>query len=834
MKIQCQCGAKYAFDVTPEMAHDPVRFACPGCGVDLSGPINDLIRQELSGAAAVPPPAPAPQPVVAPATAPAAAAIAPPPPPVPATSAPRLSISRSTAHAAAAPAAEAPAANAPQTCPKHRGEPIVEKCFVCQKPLCLKCMEMFGYVCSPLCKAKADSHGIDVPIYAGQKSVREAKQWRKVGLIGAGIAALVIGLIGLWIWWAWFGSLPHPIFSVRFEDQSSYAGSSQRPDANQLVFVHGGVLARYDIKTKKQIWQRELVTKADVEAEFQRRKKEIQEAANASRGSDFPMHIPLDEDIRKDAQIDLEQSQRLIVSGQNVWVEQIDSSDRKMVRYDWASGNPAQTISLTNHWGEGNLDGKELVFLERNDFEQNVITHISLESGESRVDVIGERIMTNVGKGGSPKVRRTQTVALAGGAGGTKGKQTTGGGLPLQPGPDSGKPMDPKKVEEDFQNLPLAAKLALPATLSNVRHQQQLFRAMKEDGTPAIGQDISKYKYVDFEFLPSKYGNLQWNVRMLQENFVVHDAMKPQTGGKSAMDKALDSGNVTVGRSLEMSTEIVNQWQREEGGGETVEDLSKYQITLHQPDAKDVADWTGEVIGMPFILPQKTVNIVMGGKSIIVLDKSNKKLWQADLGHAFGGGSGFEQQDEAEQSLGAGPCVERGDTLYIFDEATLTAFDLSNGNVRWRVPSVGILGLFFDDQGAIYMNTTSSDLDSLRFSRQIELGRKASEAVLKIDAKTGKVLWTVDPGGFISHVEGKYILCFASHQAPDDVDPDSLTSVPGAVKPSVMAIRRLDPKTGKVMWDYAQKRAPLDVRFHGNTIDLVFRKEVQVLKFLSF
>src|SRR5437868_5651804 len=105
MKIQCQCGAKYAFDVTPEMAHDPVRFACPGCGTDLSGPINDLIRQELAGAAPVPPAVPAPQPIaaaVAPPPAPVPAPMAPPPAPsVPVSSAPRLSISRSTAHAAA-------------------------------------------------------------------------------------------------------------------------------------------------------------------------------------------------------------------------------------------------------------------------------------------------------------------------------------------------------------------------------------------------------------------------------------------------------------------------------------------------------------------------------------------------------------------------------------------------------------------------------------------------------------------------------------------------------------------------------------------------------------
>src|ERR1035438_3851888 len=59
MKIQCSCGAKYAFDVTPEMAKTPVRFVCSACGLDASDFVNSLVRQELGlSAAAVGAPAP--------------------------------------------------------------------------------------------------------------------------------------------------------------------------------------------------------------------------------------------------------------------------------------------------------------------------------------------------------------------------------------------------------------------------------------------------------------------------------------------------------------------------------------------------------------------------------------------------------------------------------------------------------------------------------------------------------------------------------------------------------------------------------------------------------
>jgi hypothetical protein len=130
------------------------------------------------------------------------------------------------------------------------------------------------------------------------------------------------------------------------------------------------------------------------------------------------------------------------------------------------------------------------------------------------------------------------------------------------------------------------------------------------------------------------------------------------------------------------------------------------------------------------------------------------------------------------------------------------------------------------------VNSTTADLESIKFSRQIDISKKTDASVLHIDCKTGKVMWNVQPGGFVSHVDGKFVFCYASHQAPD-LDPDSLTTLPGMLN-SEMDLRRLDPKSGKIDWDYAEQRAPLSVRFKGNIIELVFRKEVEVLKFLTF
>ena len=56
----------------------------------------------------------------------------------------------------------------------------------------------------------------------------------------------------------------------------------------------------------------------------------------------------------------------------------------------------------------------------------------------------------------------------------------------------------------------------------------------------------------------------------------------------------------------------------------------------------------------------------------------------------------------------------------------------------------------------------------------------------------------------------------------------------GLETPPYVKIKMLNPKNGHEVWEHFQQRAPLDVEFEKNTIRLVFRKEVQVLKFLTF
>jgi len=86
VKVVCDCGQKYAFDVEPVNGRMPARVNCPVCGADGTHTANEHLARSLSTPPPPPPPRPAaptlaPAPVSALAPAPAPVQYAPPPPP---------------------------------------------------------------------------------------------------------------------------------------------------------------------------------------------------------------------------------------------------------------------------------------------------------------------------------------------------------------------------------------------------------------------------------------------------------------------------------------------------------------------------------------------------------------------------------------------------------------------------------------------------------------------------------------------------------------------------------------------------------------------------------
>jgi outer membrane protein assembly factor BamB len=780
MKIQCACGTKFEFEVTPEMVGNPVRFVCPSCGYDASEFVNNLVRQQFASSPSVPAPAPAP--------------VAARPAPV------RVQLHNP------APAAPEPAEtnDSPgQPCSKHPGQFATEKCYVCSKPICPKCMELFGYVCSPLCKAKAESHGIDIPVYAGQKSVIEAKMWRKVGLVSGVLAFLVIAFLGAWFWYAWFGSTPKVAFSVRFPNPS-YSGQSRWLAENQLVFLHGSELARYDLKTRKQVWSRTVLDQKQIEDQVAREledaKATIQQAMR--EGWRKVPEMPTAEKLRRWAERNAAETLDLRVQSGNIWV----LSPGKLTRYDAGTGQPIKEMPIPG--GQLIAHGREFLMMDPLALGKQKITHLDLTNGEIRTEELGGSIL--------PANTNVLVAGVAAKAGRAK---PAAGGLSLTPGKEPAAPLDPDKVAAQVAKMSKPARIALPALLANSMNQERILAELNEEAGPGPAGAMQKDPDSMFTLMPTADGFLRFSVRLREKRIVQRKAMK------AAPAKSVLDGNLNVTQTADVANEILNEMQRSRGGENVEEDESRYLVTLRRADGKD--EWRGEVVGPPMLFPLETVNVLTANKVVYVFNKDNKLIWKSPLNYNVVGG--FDSGDEGEVSYGLGPCVEHKGRLYVIDQGVLTAFDLPTGNAVWRLLSVGTVGIFFDDQDMVYVNTTTAGPEKIKYSRQIDITDRTATVVLKVDPANGKTIWSEQLGGYLRYVSGKFLYT-ASWFMPYE-DEDALS---GPDEPPYLKIKRINPSTGAEMWEHFQDRAPLDARFNRNTIRLVFKKEVQVLKFLTF
>jgi hypothetical protein len=395
-------------------------------------------------------------------------------------------------------------------------------------------------------------------------------------------------------------------------------------------------------------------------------------------------------------------------------------------------------------------------------------------------------------------------------------------------GKDAGGPLDPQKVAQQAQKLSTPGKIALPAVLSSSIHNRKTLEAMNDGpDTPrtTAGAGGRQSPEEPFMLMPTPDGFMRFTSKLLEEKIVTRQAMKAPPA-KSALD-----GPISVAQTGAAANEILNELQRNAGGDTVEEDESRYLVKLSSADGKN--EWSSEVIGPPRLHPLKTVNVLSMNKKIMVFDKQNKKLWEAPLTYNVGG---HELEDLGLNSgVGQGPCVERNNRLYVFDDGVLAAFDLATGNAVWRVPSVGITGLFFDDKDMLYVNTTDASPETIKYSRQIDITQMRSGQLLKIDPQDGKVVFKVSPPGPVTYVSGKFIYCVQSSDPSSDDEPmDSVMNLPGigGMKPFIR-IKRLSPSSGKEMWEHYESRGPLDVQFDKNTIRLIFKKEVEVLHFLS-
>lgn len=724
--------------------------------------------------------------------------------------APAVRLSRG---AVASAAAATPDVKDTRFCPKHPQQRVTEQCRVCGKGICPLCMQLFGYVCSPHCKEKAELQGMEIPQFAGQRDQAERAKWGKRGLFFKIAAVFGLLLLGVWFWYAWFGQRPKQAFKVRFEDEPAMSGGSAVCPENQIIFIHGAKLARYDLKTKKEVWLVRLVDKKKIEAEAAKIVKEV-EAEAAANTSEFPIKVPNLGTLIKELVRHAEESLQLRVHGKNVWVADGENARR----FDWATGDLKETVALTEVFGDGVMRGDEMQFKEQVDSGRINVTRFNLVSGKVQREEIGESLQAS--ETATNKFNPLLAAMLAKKSGGNP-KGGLGG-------------ISPHQLAAAVANAPLAGKLAAPATISVARRQQEALDEMEtmdgeNSGAAASGWDSAKVDSFERSSLfPTATGFIQMKSKMTERNFVSHSAMKAPPK-KSALD-----GPVNAAATMDIANELLNEMARNAGADKVSEDLSKYHVKIHVGGGGTTTDWEKDVVGAPRLYPQTTVHVVTGDKKIYVLDAQGKFKWESTLNFPMAGGGSFLEMDEAEQT-GLGPVVERGDTLYVYDQGVLSAFELATGNPRWRLPSVGITGMFFDDLGKIYLNTTTASPDKIKYSRQINVMDNTADVVLKLDPKNGKEIWRHAMGGQIAYLSGKYIYTL-SYLPPldEDEEVDENLAALGLQSKPYLRIRRISPSNGRVLWDYFEQRGALDVKIHDNTFQIVMKKEVQLLKFLSF
>ena len=762
------------------MGRAPIQFVCQKCGADLSPAVNTLIGQELGVSAA--PATPSLPEEAKPAAAP--------PPSV------RVQVK-------AQPAAEQQdtAPEALPLCPKHFGQQTTHQCLVCQRPMCPKCMEIFGFVCSPLCKARAEAQGLEIPVYEQQRAVVQKGYWRHVGRVAIASTSLVVLVLGVWGWYEWFGSRPKVARAVPFSERA-VSGQCRFVAPHHAVWLHGGRLTCYDLKAGREVWSHELLDKAKFTTEASEgyaRWISARTNARSHGGEVGTWQPPSKQEWAADLEASAASALGLQVESNRIWVR----FPNKLVRYDVTAGQPAQEIGSDKSGARWVGNQNDYFLMADKGDGRTTVTHVNLLSDETGTEEIA-------GAGPGTELAAATPSPAAGVA-------KAGGG--------NSKPLNPATVAAQAQNLSMPGRLALPAMVAANANQERLVREMNEtpEATAPTPRRVEESGHT--VLVPDGASLVQFSVTLLESKIVEHTAMKAPPK-KSALE-----GTVNQAATTAIANEILNEMQRDRGGDVVREDESRYQVKLRRLSGAKDPIWTGEVIGPPGFHPLRTIDLVTGNKTLLALDKTGKPLWEAKLNYNVVGTS-EEDAVMSDSPYGQGPYVERGDKLYVYDQGLLTAFEVATGNVPWRLPSVGVAGLFFDDKGMIYVNTTTASQDRVRYSRQIDISEKTRQLILKVDPANGKILWRADQAGLVQYVSGKFVYTVQSYAGDDEIA--KLLGVRAGTMPAHVLIRRLNPAGGEVWWEHYQRRVPLDVQFQRNTIQVLFRKEWQELKFISF
>jgi hypothetical protein len=324
------------------------------------------------------------------------------------------------------------------------------------------------------------------------------------------------------------------------------------------------------------------------------------------------------------------------------------------------------------------------------------------------------------------------------------------------------------------------------------------------------------------QFFSAGENLVELRVKLLEPKVTWVQTIKPR--GPSLLNGATSVSTSAAG----VEEEVFNDLKRDRTGGVRAVDESRYEVRLRRWTGPQPVEWQGAVLGAPSFFSLGTVDLLVAGKSLVVFDKQNRKLFESVLAYPIA--DRFVSNNPAWR----GPGVQTADTLYFFDQGVLTAFALPGGQVRWRLTSFGIAGVQFDSQAMLYVDSTSATPEDIQYPDQVKFEHIAP-VLLKVDPKSGKILWKADDVGQMCFVSGRFLYS-RSVRGGGIAMANALRGALGAPEgddPVYFRLYRLDPATGEVIWKLYREQAPEEVAFQGNRFVLRFGDDVQFFKFLA-
>lgn len=115
-------------------------------------------------------------------------------------------------------------------------------------------MRMFGYLCSVYCRNKAEAEGLELPVYANQRSEIQRKSQKRSKTIMGSIAAVVLLLIAVGIYYKAYASKPRIIHSRPIAASEYEIGVCKLLDEETYLSIVGDTVSLHDVKSGDERW----------------------------------------------------------------------------------------------------------------------------------------------------------------------------------------------------------------------------------------------------------------------------------------------------------------------------------------------------------------------------------------------------------------------------------------------------------------------------------------------------------------------------------------------------------------------------------------------------